>query len=218
VLRRASLLSLLALALAGCGTGGMADPEATGSASGQQLFTQKCGSCHVLEAAGTQGTIGPDLDAAFNAPRKEGFDESSIREVVLGQMRYPIPPMPDAEELFPLSADYTEQDRENDLDAIATFVASVAADKEASAAARAQGGGKDSNDPATLFASSCAGCHTFAPANAKGTVGPSLDGTSLDLAAIEEQIRKGGKGMPPFEGQLSDEQIKALAEYIAKGA
>jgi mono/diheme cytochrome c family protein len=32
---------------------------------------------------------------------------------------------------------------------------------------------------------------------------------------MEEQIRKGGNGMPAFEGQLTDEQIKALAEYLA---
>jgi mono/diheme cytochrome c family protein len=194
----------------------MADPEATGSASGQQLFTQKCGGCHALDAAGTQGTIGPDLDAAFRASREEGFDETSIREVVLGQMRYPIPPMPDDAELFPLSADYTEEDRENDMSVIATFVASVAGDEEASAAARAQGGGgAEADDPQAIFTSNCAGCHTFAPANASGTVGPNLDESSLDVAAIEEQIRQGGGGMPAFEGQLTDEQITALAEYIA---
>jgi mono/diheme cytochrome c family protein len=211
------LLLLVAAALAGCGTGGMADVEATGTANASELFTQKCGSCHALEAAGTRGTIGPDLDAAFRTPRAEGFDETSIREVVLGQMRYPIPPMPEADELFPLSDEYTEQDRENDMDAIATFVASVAGDEEATAAAKAQGGGQASDDPKTIFTGNCAGCHTFTPADAAGTVGPNLDDTALDRAAIERQIRLGGAGMPPFEGQLTDEQIQALAEYVAGG-
>lgn len=29
---------------------------------GEDLFVEQCGSCHVLAAAGTSGTIGPDLD------------------------------------------------------------------------------------------------------------------------------------------------------------
>ena len=28
---------------------------------GQELFVENCGSCHTLDAAGTQGQIGPDL-------------------------------------------------------------------------------------------------------------------------------------------------------------
>jgi mono/diheme cytochrome c family protein len=30
---------------------------------GAELFASNCGSCHTLEAAGTSGTTGPDLDA-----------------------------------------------------------------------------------------------------------------------------------------------------------
>lgn len=41
-------------------------PEATGgtqaAALGKSVFTQNCGSCHTLAAAGTSGTVGPDLD------------------------------------------------------------------------------------------------------------------------------------------------------------
>lgn len=29
---------------------------------GKELFTRTCGSCHTLDAAGTQGAIGPNLD------------------------------------------------------------------------------------------------------------------------------------------------------------
>jgi heme/copper-type cytochrome/quinol oxidase subunit 1 len=32
------------------------------SGQGKQLFTSRCGSCHALKAAGTTGTVGPDLD------------------------------------------------------------------------------------------------------------------------------------------------------------
>ena len=32
------------------------------AAAGAELFTQSCGSCHTLKAAGAQGTVGPNLD------------------------------------------------------------------------------------------------------------------------------------------------------------
>ena len=38
------------------------------TADGQALFTDNCGSCHTLSAAGTTGAVGPTLDgAALNA-------------------------------------------------------------------------------------------------------------------------------------------------------
>jgi mono/diheme cytochrome c family protein len=40
-------------------TGGAA---ASLSAEGKTVFTSNCGSCHTLQAAGTTGTVGPDLD------------------------------------------------------------------------------------------------------------------------------------------------------------
>lgn len=213
---RGALLVLAALALAGCGTGGPAGAES--SASGESLFKQKCAGCHELQAAGARGTIGPSLDAAFAAPREEGFDESSIREVVLNQMRFPIEPMPepDSPQMFP-SPEYSDAERDDALDAIAAYVASVAANEQAIAQARegAGGGGADADDPKGLFSANCASCHTLAAANASGQVGPNLDKSPLDAARIEEQIRRGGAGMPAFGDQLSDEQIKALAAFVA---
>jgi mono/diheme cytochrome c family protein len=32
------------------------------SAEGKQVFTQNCGGCHTLKDAGTNGSVGPDLD------------------------------------------------------------------------------------------------------------------------------------------------------------
>lgn len=206
---------VVGLALAGCGTGGLA--EETGSANGQELFTQKCGGCHELGAAGTRGNIGPSLDAAFAAARAEGFDESSIREVVLQQMRFPIPPMPepDSPEMFP-SGEWTDEERDEAMSSIATYVASVAADEAAIAQAQGNRGGAGSDDPEALFTSNCASCHTFSAAGSSGTIGPDLDESAADQAAIEEQIRNGGGGMPAFGDQLTDEQIEALAAWIVE--
>jgi mono/diheme cytochrome c family protein len=216
-LRAPPLVVVLALALSGCGTGGIADEEAA-SASGespQQLFVSKCGGCHELKAAGTRGTIGPSLDAAFSAPRAEGFDESSIREVVLGQMRFPIAPMPepDSPQMFP-SKDYTDAEREAAMSAIATYVAQVAANPQAIAQAQQQGGGTSASDPKGLFTQNCGSCHVLGAAGTSGQVGPNLDQISPPLARIVEQIHKGGGGMPAFEGQLTDEQIDAIAKYV----
>ena len=208
-MRRGALL--LVLLLAGCGTGGLGEAES--GAGGEALFKEKCAGCHELKAAGARGTIGPSLDAAFSAPRQEDFDESTIREVVLGQMRFPIAPMPPPEELFPADK-YSDAERDAAMEAIASYVASVAANQEAIAQAGQEGGNASASDPKALFTSNCAGCHTFAAAGTNGTVGPNLDQISLAADGIAEQIRNGGGGMPPFQGQLTDEQIQALAKFV----
>ena len=128
-------------------------------------------------------------------------------------MRFPIAPMPPPEELFPAD-EYTDAERDAAMESIASYVASVAANQEAIAQAGQQGGNASADDPKALFTSNCAGCHTFAAAGSTGTVGPNLDQASLTADAIAEQIRNGGGGMPPFEGQLTDEQIQALAEFV----
>jgi plastocyanin len=80
----AALLPVVLLA-AGCGGGaGNADVVA-----GKQLFVKKCGSCHVLNRAGTKGTTGPNLDQAFQQAEKDGFGASAIRGVVKKQIEYP---------------------------------------------------------------------------------------------------------------------------------
>jgi mono/diheme cytochrome c family protein len=53
--------------------GGAAPNDYPGSgpaaADGRALFTDNCGSCHTLAAAGTSGSVGPNLDEA--APSAE---------------------------------------------------------------------------------------------------------------------------------------------------
>jgi mono/diheme cytochrome c family protein len=199
-LRRAALLLLAAFALGGCGTEGLTDENADTS-QGKLLFTQKCGSCHVLREAGTRGTIGPNLDDAFAGPKSEDFDESTIREVVRHQIDYPVPPMPE---------DLVEGAQ---ADAVAAYVALVAADPEAKVAFPA-GAGRD--DPKVAFQSNCGSCHVLADANTSGTIGPNLDQSKPQLQAAIRQITNGGGGMPPFRGQLSEQQIRSLAQYIVR--
>jgi mono/diheme cytochrome c family protein len=83
-------------------------------------------------------------------------------------------------------------------------------------AATTEGG--EATDGAAVFASAgCGGCHTFGPANSNGTVGPKLDGIDLSKDEIEQQVRNGGGGMPPFGDSLSDAEIAAVADYVENG-
>ena len=82
----AAVAALAALSLAGCGRSGSAD-----LVNGKKLFIGKgtCGSCHTLQRAGTKGTQGPNLDAAFENARKSGFGDSIIEGVVRDQIGNP---------------------------------------------------------------------------------------------------------------------------------
>src|SRR5438552_2209641 len=81
-------LALAVLLAAGCGTGGL--PKGGDASAGKTLFVKDCGSCHTLADAGTQGTVGPNLDNAFAADRLQRFKQTTIEAVVLDQIREPI--------------------------------------------------------------------------------------------------------------------------------
>jgi cbb3-type cytochrome c oxidase subunit III len=203
VLRAVSLLGIAALVLAGCGTGGKAlSPSHADQGNGQKLFQSTCGGCHVLAAAGSSGTSGPNLDAAFGPSRKQGFKQNTIQNVVLDQIRIAAPPMP--KNLV------TGQDAQD----VAAYVAAVAG----------QGGGEAKppsalgNDGKTIFQAECASCHTLKAANASGTIGPNLDQLKPDAATVQHQVEVGGGVMPAFKGKLTDQQIQAVAKFVADSA
>ena len=75
----------MAFVLAACGTGGIASGTAD-QENGKKLFQQECGGCHALSAAGTSGTIGPNLNDLKAAAAKLGkgkTPEEYIRESIL---------------------------------------------------------------------------------------------------------------------------------------
>ena len=67
-----------------------------------------------------------------------------------------------------------------------------------------------------LFGGACAGCHTLSDAEATGAVGPNLDQTDMDAAAINTQILEGGGGMPP--ALLTGDDAELVAAYVAQVA
>lgn len=221
----ASAAALVAvLAAAGCGTGGLGDRRAADTAKGKELFSAKCASCHVLADANAIGTAGPNLDHAFAEVRKQGFKESTIFEVINKQIKYPTPrdledktveihvngPLPTVN----MEADIVKgQDREN----VAAYIAKVAGlPVQGGGGGGAAAGGTDGK---TLFASAgCGACHVLADAGAGGKVGPNLDETMPARELVVDRVTNGKGAMPAFKGTLGEDQIEAIADYIADTA
>jgi plastocyanin len=57
--------------------------------NGKQLFVERCGSCHILNRAGTKGVTGPNLDQAFARARQDGFGDSTFEGIVHRQILQP---------------------------------------------------------------------------------------------------------------------------------
>jgi mono/diheme cytochrome c family protein len=62
----------------------------------------------------------------------------------------------------------------------------------------------------------CASCHTLADAGATGTVGPNLDEAKPPHDLVVERVTNGKPPMPPFKGQLSEQQIQDVAAYVVQ--
>jgi len=62
-----------------------ASPEGSVPASdrqGMELFQINCGACHTLEAAGTDGIVGPNLDVRFGTGPKSSLQKSTYTTVL----------------------------------------------------------------------------------------------------------------------------------------
>jgi mono/diheme cytochrome c family protein len=69
---------------------------------------------------------------------------------------------------------------------------------------------------AVFMSAGCVGCHTLADAGAKGTVGPNLDEAKPNTELVVTRVTKGMGAMPPFKGQLTDQQIADVAAYVTQ--
>jgi mono/diheme cytochrome c family protein len=209
--------ALIALPLGACGRG---DPDLE---NGKAQFVEKCGSCHTLGRAATAGTTGPNLDKAFQTALADGMDRDTVEGIVHHQILFPrsdsqMPPK------LVEGADATD---------VAAYVG-YAADRQGDDSGRlASAGLAQAKAGDQIFtAAGCAGCHKFAPAGSNGTIGPSLDelasaaGDREPGKSAQDYIRESlvkpdaflvegfGNAMPSFEGRLTDEQIKALVDYL----
>jgi mono/diheme cytochrome c family protein len=232
---RAPLLALLAAAAAflaaGCGTVGKV-PAGGDLSTGKRLFVEKCASCHTLAEANAKGQVGPNLDDAIGGPRSQGFEESTLRDMVRGQIAYAT---------FPMPRDLVTG---NDADAVASYIVQVAGKPGTSVSAgtapaetqqsstsattttesttteatTTSGGGETATQGKAIFVAKCGTCHTLAAAGTSGTVGPNLDELKPDAARVAKQVENGGTIMPAFKSELSDAEIQAVADYVASSA
>lgn len=209
----------LALALSGCGTGGYTSEGSQGA--GKELFQQRCGGCHALADAGTNGNIGPDLDDAFAQAREAGMTSETFTQVVASQIRYPIedtvtgaPGMPAADQTLPLCDDvegdaFCVEDQDSAIDDIATYVGVVAG---TGATAERPTDGK------SIFTTNCGSCHTLADAGTSGAVGPNLDEAKPPKELVVDRVTNGQGAMPSFKDSLDAAQIQAVADYVSGAA
>ena len=213
------------LALYGCGTGGFTSGGNRGA--GEKYFKQQCGSCHTLADAGTAGRIGPNLDDAFAQARADGIKPSTFVQVVHDQILFPItspssasPGMPGPNTTLPLCSKvkgggFCVDSQEQAAADIASYVGAVAS--SGAVAAPAPGGGAKSGKQ--IFQTvGCSGCHTLADAGSTGTVGPNLDQAKPPKALVVTRVTNGMGQMPSFKGQLSAQQIQAVADYVSSVA
>jgi mono/diheme cytochrome c family protein len=197
-----------AVVISGCNTERKADLQ-----RGQQLFTQKCGSCHTLTGAGTNGTIGPNLDYAFKEARANGQDSDTFAGVIKAQVENPRPGTPQQSDVY-MPPKIVEG---NDLEDVAAYVASVAGVPGIKPPVFA---------PPQFFATNCGDCHTLAQAGTTGTTGPNLDQALKSMRAqqISQSITDPNAviapGYPPnvmpqnFGQTLQPDQLQALVSYL----
>ena len=64
----------------------------------------------------------------------------------------------------------------------------------------------------------CAACHSLADAKSNGEIGPNLNQIKPDIARVISAVTNGIGVMPPYEGVLSMQEIKAVAHYVSISA
>jgi mono/diheme cytochrome c family protein len=217
-LRTLLAASLAVVVVGSLGACGRDEPDLS---NGKALFTQNCGTCHVLNRAGTQGQVGPNLDTAFRAALAKGFTRDTVEGVVHRQILHPR-----RNSTMPAGL-VTGQDAKD----VAAYVGYAANRRGEDGGALAQAGLAGATSGEQIFtAAGCAGCHQLSKAGANGNIGPSLDdlASSSDVKGSPEQfvresvlnpdaqVAKGFQAgvMPSFEGKLSDKQLKALVDYL----
>jgi mono/diheme cytochrome c family protein len=208
----------VALPLAACGRD---EPDLS---TGKAMFTQKCGSCHTLARAGTQGQTGPNLDTSFRAALAKGLSRDTVEGVVHRQILHPR-----RNSVMP--AGLVEGQDAKD---VAAYVAFAAHRSGEDTGALAQAGLAGATTGEQIFtAAGCAGCHKLTKAGANGNIGPDLDDLAnsgdikgnpedyvqesiLDPDAVVVSGFQAGV-MPSFKGKLTDKQVQALVQYLLGG-
>ena len=221
---RIALAGVAAALLAGCGRSEDAD-----LVNGKTMFTQKCGSCHTLKRAQTQGKTGPDLDVAFQEALRVGMNRKTVRGVVRDQIK-------DVRRNSVMPKNLVKG---SDADDVAAYVGFAADRPGQDTGALAQAGAAGATNGKDIFTGlGCGSCHTLGKAGTSGTVGPKLDDLKTAAAKFGKQTKQTpqqyveqsivdptaftvpgfAKGvMPSYKGRLKPKQVQALVTYLLGG-
>ena len=64
----------------------------------------------------------------------------------------------------------------------------------------------------------CSACHTLADAGSSGDIGPNLNEIRPDKMRVINTVTNGIGVMPPYEDQLTLEELEAVAHYVSISA
>ena len=64
----------------------------------------------------------------------------------------------------------------------------------------------------------CSTCHTLADASSNGQIGPNLNEIRPDKMRVINTVTNGIGVMPSYEGELTSEEIEAVAHYVSISA
>jgi mono/diheme cytochrome c family protein len=62
----------------------------------------------------------------------------------------------------------------------------------------------------------CGACHVLEAAGSSGTIGPNLDESQPSVELAVDRVTNGSGAMPPFEGQLTEQQIADVAAFVVE--
>jgi plastocyanin len=205
--------------LGGCG---LTDPGEN-VVNGKAKFVEKCGSCHVLARAGTTGVTGPNLDAAFERARLDGFGESTFQGMVHKQIVAPARTRqvdPKTGKLLPLMpADLVKGDDAEDVAAyVATAVGNPGEDTGALAqvgAAKAEGTAKAEGGVLEIPADP-GGSLSFVFAEAEAPAG-QITFRSPNESSVEHDIAIEGNGVDEKGPVVKDGGVSEFQANLQPG-
>ena len=215
-------------------------------ARGADLFAERCAGCHTLDIVGAQGGAteikdrervdGPNFnvrretpDSVLYAIRNGGFSGAIMPEnIVVGR---------EADDVAAFLSKYAGQERKAEITpqqpagggnanggstttppTTQSTPQTTTSTPEAGTTSTGAGAQQANAQGKQVFTQSCGGCHTLKDAGTSGNVGPNLDDLKPDEATVQRQVTNGGGVMPAFKGQLTDAQIKAVAQYVSSVA
>ena len=228
-----TVVGTFTLATATQGTTTQAAPASAGGAgatSGKSLFVAKgCGSCHTYKPAGTNGTIGPDLDklAQYAQQAKQPL-AAFTRTSIVNPKAYV---QPGFQPVMPSFASLPKDQLTTLVDFLTKQQAPAPEAAPAPSKKKPSGSATGASGLAVFKASGCGSCHTFKAAGSKGKIGPDLDKlaqyaqqakqplvpfTKTSIVNPRAYVQPGFQPVMPTFASLPAAKLKALIAFLTK--